>query len=74
MMARAGPDVPRLEGTDTFTPVEWLDDDTVALAQGGITFVGDIITCHLSDGRCDLAVKEPPHTRHRIAPGMALPG
>ena len=63
-----------LEGTDTFTPFEWLDDDTVVLAQGDINWVGDIITCHLSDGRCDLAVKEPPHNRHRIAPGMGLPG
>jgi hypothetical protein len=62
-----------LEGTDTFTPFEWLDDDTVALAQGSNT-VGDILTCHLSDGRCQLAVKEPPHDRHRIAPGMGLPG
>jgi hypothetical protein len=61
-----------LEGTDTFTPFEWLDDDTVALAQGD--WVGDIITCHLSDGRCDLAVKDGPHNRHRIAPGMGLPG
>jgi hypothetical protein len=61
-----------LEGNDRFTPFEWLDDDTVALAQGDS--VGDIITCHLSDGRCDLAVKEPPHNRHRIAPGMGLPG
>jgi hypothetical protein len=63
-----------LEGTDTFTPFEWLDDDTVALAQGSINWVGDILTCHLSDGRCELAVQEPPHDRHRIAPGLALPG
>jgi hypothetical protein len=61
----------RLEGTDTFTPFLWLDDDTVALAQGGI---GDILTCHLSDGHCDLAVKQPPHNRPRIAPGLGLPG
>jgi hypothetical protein len=63
-----------LEGTDTFTPFEWLDDDTVALAQGDLNWVGDIITCHLSNGRCELAVKEPPHNRHRIAPGLGLPG
>lgn len=63
-----------LEGSDRFTVFEWLDDDTVALGQGGINWVGDIITCHLSDGRCDLAVKGPPHDRHRIAPGLALPG
>jgi hypothetical protein len=61
----------RLEGTDTFTPFLWLDDDTVALAQSGI---GDILTCHLSDGHCELAVKQPPHNRPRIAPGMGLPG
>ena len=35
-----------------FTIFEWLDDDTVALAQGGFSVIGDIITCHLSDGRC----------------------
>jgi hypothetical protein len=63
-----------LEGTDRFTPFEWLDDDTVALAQGSSNWVGAIITCHLSDGRCELAVKEPPHNRHRIAPGLGLPG
>jgi hypothetical protein len=64
----------RLEGTDTFIPFEWLDDDTVALAQGGINWVGAVITCHPSDGHCDLAVNEPPHNRHRIAPGLGLPG
>ncbi|MEP6760628.1 MAG: hypothetical protein ABJA93_04605 [Sporichthyaceae bacterium] len=63
-----------LEGTDTFTPFEWLDDDTVALGQGEINWVGDLITCHLSDGRCDLAVKAPAHDRPRIAPGLGLPG
>jgi hypothetical protein len=63
-----------LEDTNTFTPFEWLDDDTVALAQGSINWVGDILTCHLSDGRCELAVKEPPHDRNRIAPGLGLPG
>jgi hypothetical protein len=54
--------------TDEFTLFEWLDDDTVALAQHGNNSVGDIITCHLSDGGCDLAVKGPPHDRHRIVP------
>ncbi len=63
-----------LEGTDMFTPFEWLDDDTVALAQGSSNFVGDILTCHLSDGRCELALKGPPHDTHRIAPGLGLPG
>jgi hypothetical protein len=61
-------------GGDTFTPFEWLDDDTVALAQGDINWVGDIITCHPSDGRCDLAVPWAAHDRHRIAPGLGLPG
>ena len=63
-----------LEGFDRFTVFEWLDDDTVALGQGEINWVGDLITCHLSDGRCDLAVKAPAHGRPRIAPGLGLPG
>ena len=45
-----------------------------ALTKGDGNYVGDIITCHLSDGRCDLAVKGLPPNRHRIAPGMGLPG
>jgi hypothetical protein len=61
-------------GGDTFTPFEWLDDDTVALAQGDANWVGDIITCHPSDGRCDLAVPWATHDRQRIAPGLGLPG
>ena len=52
-----------------FTIFEWLDDDTLALAQGGFSVVGDIITCRLSDGRCRLAVKSAG-----IVPGLPLPG
>jgi hypothetical protein len=52
-----------------FTLFEWLDDDTVALSGDGI------LTCHLSDGRCALAVNGPPPTRgHRILPHLPLPG
>jgi hypothetical protein len=50
-----------------FTIFEWLDDDTVALVQGG--GFSDIIVCHLSDGRCRLAVKDAG-----IVPGLPLPG
>jgi hypothetical protein len=50
------------------TLFEWLDDDTVVLSAGGI------LTCHLSDGRCALAVKGPPTRDHRILPHLPLPG
>jgi hypothetical protein len=43
-----------------FHIVEWLDDDTVALAVGGQgPYSGDVLTCHLSDGRCDQVVTGP---------------
>ena len=61
-------------GTDIFTVFEWLDDDTLALMQGGNNSVGDIITCHLSDGSCDLAVKGAPPDKYRMVAGGALPG
>jgi hypothetical protein len=53
----------------SFTIFEWLDDDTVALAQDGFSVVGDILVCHLSDGRCRLAVRDAG-----IVPGLWLPG
>jgi hypothetical protein len=61
-------------GTDSFTFFEWLDDDTVALSQGVENTVGDLIVCHLSDGRCRLAVKAGPPDKHRIVVGRWLPG
>jgi len=54
--------------------LEWLDDDTLALMQGGNNSVGAIITCHLSDGSCDLAVKGAPDDKYRMVAGGALPG
>ena len=60
---------------EDFTLFEWLDDDTVALvAQFGGNGPGDILTCHLTDGRCDLAVKAGPHNKRRIVAGGSLPG
>ena len=56
----------------SFTIFEWLDDDTVALAQGGFSVVGDIITCQISDGRCRLAAE--PSSRGGIVPSLPLPG
>ena len=61
-------------GTDSFTFFEWLDDDTVALSQGVDNSVGDLIACHLSDGRCHLTVKAAPPHEHRIVVGRQLPG
>ncbi len=65
----ADPDA--LTGNDDFRTIQWLDDDTVALAGD---LLDDIITCHLSDGSCQIAVKEPPHDNIRIMPGQSLPG
>ncbi len=56
----------------SFTIFEWLDDDTVALGQGGNSLIGDIIDCHLSDGRCRLAAE--PSSGGGIVPGLPLPG
>lgn len=59
-----------------FVLIQWLDDDTIALSQGIYSSVGDIITCHLSDGRCHLAVRAEslkPHL-YRIVAGGSLPG
>jgi hypothetical protein len=52
-----------------FTIFEWLDDDTVALAEGGFSVAGDVIVCHVADGRCRLALKDAG-----IVPGLPLPG
>jgi hypothetical protein len=61
---------------EDFTLFEWLDDDTVALvAQFGGNGAGDILTCQLSNGRCDVAFK-----RHEgadwapLVPHLPLPG
>lgn len=58
-----------------FTVFEWLDDDTVAIAQSyeARPVVGDIITCHLSDGRCHIAVPAGPPDRIRLVPGASYP-
>ena len=43
-----------------FSLVQWLDDDTVALATGGEgPYSGDVLTCHLSNGHCDQTVTGP---------------
>jgi len=64
-------------GAVDFGIFEWLDDDTVALigptGWGGEAFggqlepgYGDILTCHLSDGHCDLAA--PDTGRYALRP------
>lgn len=63
-------------GSNSFTLIQWLDADTIALSQGINNSVGDLITCHLSDGLCHLAVKaesRKPHV-YRIVAGGSLPG
>jgi hypothetical protein len=51
-------------GVRQFKLFEWLDDDTVALAQlGDNGHMGDIITCRLSDGACHLVAKAPLSVR-----------
>ena len=58
-----------------FILFEWLDDDTVALVQSyeQRPVGGDIITCHLSDGRCRLAVPAGPPDQIRMVPGASFP-
>ena len=61
-----------------FTLFEWLDDDTVALAQtGDNSHMGDIITCRLSTGACQLVATAPPssgpHSQYRLVAGQSLP-
>jgi hypothetical protein len=60
----------RYDSTATFSPFEWLDDDTVALFGGP----GDILTCRLSTGRCIVAVPGPDADTWRIVPNFPLPG
>ena len=58
--------------TDRLVLYEWLDDDTVALAGGGGLHSFGIVTCRLSDGRCDLAAKATHGVR--VVPHLPLPG
>lgn len=46
-------------GNVDFQLFEWLDDDTIALRGSGQQD-GDILTCRLSNGRCELAVPAVP--------------
>jgi hypothetical protein len=58
-----------------FTLFEWVDDDTVALARGNTrTHYGDILVCHLPEGRCDVAVEAPQGDAIRLVVGGHLPG
>jgi hypothetical protein len=57
-----------------FKLFEWLDADTVALSGAGRGHSTDILTCHLSDGRCALAVKGHHKHDRRILPHLPLPG
>ena len=63
----------RADGAD-FRLFEWVDDDTIALASAHAWSSADILTCRLSDGRCDLAVKAREGAGVRIVPQQALPG
>jgi hypothetical protein len=56
-----------------FTLFEWLDDDTVALSGGNQSSEGDILTCRLSGGRCDIAIKGKPGWE-RLLPQTVLIG
>ena len=72
---------PTFRGSDvsghvtSFSVFEWLDDETLALAQDSESFKGrDVLTCHLPDGRCRLAVKAGAPDAMRIVVGGGLPG
>ncbi len=64
-------------GFDLF---EWLDDETAALVSSGDLATGEILTCQLSDGRCNVAVQAPKGAEQpvedpwRIVPNFGLPG
>jgi hypothetical protein len=68
----------RSDATDDppfFVMFEWLDDGTVALARGNTsTNFGDILVCHLADGRCEVAVKAPRGDAIRIVAHLSPPG
>jgi hypothetical protein len=58
-----------------FVLFEWLDDDTVTLARGNTsTHFGDILVCHLADGRCEVAVEAPRGDATRIVAHLWPPG
>jgi hypothetical protein len=68
---------------DGFTLFEWLDDDTVALVARGDQGwpsgrgYGDILTCRLSTGQCELTVRGREVTADnqvRVVPHLGLPG
>ncbi len=68
---------------DGFTLFAWLDDDTIALVANGDQGwpsgrgYGDILTCRLSTGRCDLTVRGRDVSRDdqvRVVPHLGLPG
>jgi hypothetical protein len=68
---------------DGFTLFEWLDDDTVALValgDGGWPSgrgYGDILTCRLSTGHCELTVRGQDgrqDNQARVVPHLGLPG
>jgi hypothetical protein len=68
----------RAEG---FTLFEWLDNDTVGLVVGGGwpsgRGYGDILTCRLSTGHCDLTVRgreAGEDKQARVVPHLGLPG
>jgi len=62
-------------GVRRFTLFEWLDDDTVALAQlGDNNLTGDIIRCRLSDGACQFVAKAPPPDQFRLVASGVPPG
>ncbi len=50
-------------GTTSYSVFEWLDDDTIAVTPDHNLSSAEILTCRLSDGRCQVAVKKGPQ-RH----------
>lgn len=68
----------RSDATDDppfFVLFEWLDDDTVAVARGNTsTHFGDILVCHLSEDRCEVAVEAPRGDATRMVAHTWPPG
>jgi hypothetical protein len=67
---------PGYHGASSFEVFEWLNDDTIALigptGWDDAPGYGDILTCRLSDGHCDLAARG--HGPVRVEANGSLPG
>jgi hypothetical protein len=62
-------DVPDGFETGAFYPVEWLDDDRIAMIYGNLAPDGDLLVCRLSAHRCEVAIDRDFWTVSPLLPG-----